>query len=268
MAAASAVREMAANKGVTPAQIASPGSAQEPESCRFPGRSGGATSRDVSATDVSLRAEDVASLMKRYAPENIAGPRLRREADGACRTADARANWAAVCCEPDTNSQSSNEHPAEFRSRAFAISWTCTSARYTRSSKCGSASRPPNTPCPMAHGDDAYENCERLAGHVLMAARGYLTRMRMGGPAGERRGRQHGCVRSHPPRAEFAGDVLAAYRRQLGGDSPEELEQQIQPAHAGRLITSRTSRARGGPSDAPSHPAGADSRRRRQYRIP
>src|SRR5437762_12414370 len=32
-------------------------------------------------------------------------------------------------------------------------------------------------PMPEAHGDESYENRERLAGHVLMAARGYLTRI-------------------------------------------------------------------------------------------
>src|SRR2546426_10995296 len=38
-------------------------------------------------------------------------------------------------------------------------------------------------PMPEAHGDESYENPERLAGHVLMAARGKLTRMRpVGGP--------------------------------------------------------------------------------------
>src|SRR4249919_2474928 len=83
-------------------------------------------------------------------------------------------------------------------------------------------------PMPEAHGDESYENRERLLGHVLMAARGYLTRI------GEWVGRPVKDVDSGQDpyeivtrAAEFADGVLAAYRRHLAGISTEELEPQV-----------------------------------------
>ena len=71
-------------------------------------------------------------------------------------------------------------------------------------------------PMPEAHGDESYENRERLAGHVLMAARGYLIRIGewVGRPVSDVDGSQD--PREIVSRAsEFADDVLSAYRRHL-----------------------------------------------------
>ena len=83
-------------------------------------------------------------------------------------------------------------------------------------------------PMPEAHGDKSYESRERLAGHVLIAARNYLTRI------GEWVARPVSDVdagedpHSIVTRAsEFADDMIAAYRRHLALVTDEELDKQI-----------------------------------------
>jgi uncharacterized damage-inducible protein DinB len=91
---------------------------------------------------------------------------------------------------------------------------------------------------PEAHGDESYESRERLAGHVLMAARGYLTRI------GEWIGRPlTGVDASQDPHeimkraTAFADDVLAAYPRHLAEVTNEELEKQIHRTRWGDLMS-------------------------------
>lgn len=91
---------------------------------------------------------------------------------------------------------------------------------------------------PDAQGDESYENRERLAGHVLMAARNYLTRI------GEWLGRPVNDVDSSQDpyeivgrAAEFADGVLAAYRRHLAEVSNEELEPQVHRTRWGELMS-------------------------------
>ncbi len=113
-------------------------------------------------------------------------------------------------------------HERELRS--FLEVWT----RFTASGR----------PMPEAHGDESYENRERLAGHVLMAARGYLTRI------GEWVARPVTDVdASQDPYAivtrapEFADQVLAAYRRHLAQVTDAELDQQIHRTRWGELMS-------------------------------
>jgi len=91
---------------------------------------------------------------------------------------------------------------------------------------------------PDAHGDASYESREHLGGHVLMAARGYLTRI------GEWVGRPVTDVdASRDPkdvaaRAQaFADEVYAAYRRHLGSMTTEELEPQTHKTRWGELMS-------------------------------
>jgi uncharacterized damage-inducible protein DinB len=93
-------------------------------------------------------------------------------------------------------------------------------------------------PMPEAHGDQSYENHDRLLGHVLMAARGYLTRI------GEWVGRPVNDVdASQDPyeiarrASEFADEVLSAYRRHLAEISNEEVEQQVHRTRWGELMS-------------------------------
>ena len=93
-------------------------------------------------------------------------------------------------------------------------------------------------PVPEAHGDEHYENRERLLAHVLMAARGYLTRI------GEWVARPVDDVNASPDpyeiargAATFADDVLAAYRRHLAEISVEELEPQVHRTRWGELMS-------------------------------
>ena len=80
-------------------------------------------------------------------------------------------------------------------------------------------------PMPEANGDEDYESRERLAGHVLLAARGYLTRI------GEWVGRPVDDVDATTDKhevmtraEEFVDGVLAAWRRHLPAITPAELE--------------------------------------------
>ena len=93
-------------------------------------------------------------------------------------------------------------------------------------------------PMPEAHGDESYENRERLAGHVLMAARGYLTRIGewVGRPVSDVDGSQD-PYEIVSRASEFADDVLSAYRRHLAEISNEELEQQIHRTRWGELMS-------------------------------
>src|SRR5262249_30409950 len=91
---------------------------------------------------------------------------------------------------------------------------------------------------PEARGDESYESRERLGGHVLMSARGYLTRI------GEWVGRPVSDVdASQDPNeivsraSEFADDVLGAYRRHLAEVSDQELEPQVHRTRWGELMS-------------------------------
>jgi uncharacterized damage-inducible protein DinB len=93
-------------------------------------------------------------------------------------------------------------------------------------------------PMPEAHGDASYESRDRLGGHVLMAARGYLTRI------GEWVGRPVTDVDASGDAAEivarapaFADEVLAAYRRHLAAVTTEELEPQSHRTRWGDLMS-------------------------------
>ena len=93
-------------------------------------------------------------------------------------------------------------------------------------------------PMPEAHGDESYENRERLLGHVLMASRGYLTRI------GEWVQRPADDVDASKDPYEvvgrsgaFADEILAAYRRHLVEITNQELEQQIHRTRWGELMS-------------------------------
>jgi uncharacterized damage-inducible protein DinB len=93
-------------------------------------------------------------------------------------------------------------------------------------------------PMPEAHGDESYQDRERLAGHVLMAARWYLTRI------GEWVGRPVSDVdASQDPYqivariSDFSDEVLAAYRRHLAQISDQELEPQTHRTRWGELMS-------------------------------
>jgi uncharacterized damage-inducible protein DinB len=95
-----------------------------------------------------------------------------------------------------------------------------------------------DAPMPEAHGDESYENRDRLLGHVLMAARGYLTRI------GEWVGRPVTDVDGSQDPYEivgrattFADDVLGAYRRHLAEISDQELEPQVHRTRWGELMS-------------------------------
>ena len=93
-------------------------------------------------------------------------------------------------------------------------------------------------PMPETHGDESYENRERLAGHVLMAARSYLIRIGewVGRPVSDVNGTQD-PYEIVSRAEEFAGEVLAAYRRHLAEISNEELEPQVHRTRWGELMS-------------------------------
>lgn len=93
-------------------------------------------------------------------------------------------------------------------------------------------------PMPEAHGDEDYLSRERIMGHVLLAARGYLTRI------GEWLERPVNDVDAtmDPPGAAgradaFAEAILQAYRRHLASVTREELEPQTHRARWGDLMS-------------------------------
>ena len=95
-----------------------------------------------------------------------------------------------------------------------------------------------NAPMPEAHGDESYASRERLAGHVLMAMRGYLRRI------GEWIGRPVTDLDASEDPAEimtraakFADEVLAAYPRYLAEITNEELEKQAHRTRWGDLMS-------------------------------
>jgi uncharacterized damage-inducible protein DinB len=91
---------------------------------------------------------------------------------------------------------------------------------------------------PEAHGDANYESRERLAGHVLMAARGYLTRIGewVERPVTDVDGSQDPKeVAARAPR--FADDVLSAYRRHLAAVTDQELDPQVHRTRWGELMS-------------------------------
>jgi uncharacterized damage-inducible protein DinB len=95
-----------------------------------------------------------------------------------------------------------------------------------------------NLPMPDAQGDKSYEDRERLAGHVLMAARGYLTRIGewVGRPVSDVDASQdpYEIVKRAP---EFADGVLGAYRRHLAEITDQEMEQQVHRTRWGELMS-------------------------------
>ena len=95
-----------------------------------------------------------------------------------------------------------------------------------------------NLPMPESHGDKSYESREHLAGHVLMAARGYLTRIGewVGRPVTDVDASQEAReIASHA--APFAEEILAAYRRHLAAVTQEELEPQSHRTRWGDLMS-------------------------------
>jgi uncharacterized damage-inducible protein DinB len=95
-----------------------------------------------------------------------------------------------------------------------------------------------NLPMPEAHGDESYASRERLVGHVLMAARGYLSRIGewVGRPVTDVDGSQDPIeIASRVP--AFADDVLAGYQRHLAKVSAQELEPQLHRTRWGDLMS-------------------------------
>jgi uncharacterized damage-inducible protein DinB len=93
-------------------------------------------------------------------------------------------------------------------------------------------------PMPEARGDESYQSRERLAGHVLMAARGYLTRIGewVGRPVSDVDGSQD--PNEIVARASaFADHVLAAYRRHLSTVTDQELEPQVHTTRWGGVMS-------------------------------
>jgi hypothetical protein len=95
-----------------------------------------------------------------------------------------------------------------------------------------------NAPMPEAHGDESYESRERLVAHVMMAARGYLTRI---GEWVERPvtdvddSKDPVDIASRAP--AFADGILAAYRRHLALITDQELEPQVHRTRWGDLAS-------------------------------
>lgn len=93
-------------------------------------------------------------------------------------------------------------------------------------------------PMPESHGDESYVSRERLAGHVVMAARGYMTRIGewVGRPVNDVDGSQD--VDDIVGRlAAFADDLLAGYRRHMALITDQELEPQAHRTRWGELMS-------------------------------
>ena len=93
-------------------------------------------------------------------------------------------------------------------------------------------------PLPDSHGAEHYESRQRLAAHVLMSARGYMTRI------GEWVGRPVTDVDSTQDPNEvfsrlpaFADEVLAGYRRHMARITDQELEPQVHRTRWGELMS-------------------------------
>lgn len=93
-------------------------------------------------------------------------------------------------------------------------------------------------PMPEAHGDEHYENRERLLAHVLMAARGYLTRIGewVGHPVTDVDDSQDPYEIARRA-AAFADGVLSAYPRHLAEITDEEVEPQVHRTRWGALMS-------------------------------
>jgi uncharacterized damage-inducible protein DinB len=93
-------------------------------------------------------------------------------------------------------------------------------------------------PVPEAYGDESYENRERLLAHVLMAARGYLTRICewVGRPVTDLDAATDPYEIAGRATA-FADEVLAAYPRHLKVVSPEEVDPQVHRTRWGDLMS-------------------------------
>jgi uncharacterized damage-inducible protein DinB len=93
-------------------------------------------------------------------------------------------------------------------------------------------------PMPEGHGDESYESRERLVGHVLMAARGYMTRIGewVDRPVNDVDGSQdpHDIASRL---SAFADDVLAGYRRHMADVTDQELEPQVHRTRWGELMS-------------------------------
>lgn len=93
-------------------------------------------------------------------------------------------------------------------------------------------------PVPEAHGDESYENHDRLLAHVMMAARGYLTRIGewVQRPVTDLDNSQdpYDIAKRAPA---FADMVLAGYRRHLAAITTEELEPQLHKTRWGDLMS-------------------------------
>src|SRR5262249_12771032 len=93
-------------------------------------------------------------------------------------------------------------------------------------------------PMPEAHGDESYASRESLGGHVLMAARGYLTRI---GEWAERPvtdvDAEKDAVAVVKRAPQFADEILAAYPRHLASVTTEELEPQKHRTRWGDLMS-------------------------------
>ncbi len=87
-------------------------------------------------------------------------------------------------------------------------------------------------PMPDPHGDPSYQDREHLAGHVLLAARGYLKWIGecVGRPVTDLDGSSHPFAVTARA-SEFMEEVLAAWRRNLAELRDEEC--------AGKVYTSR-----------------------------
>jgi uncharacterized damage-inducible protein DinB len=93
-------------------------------------------------------------------------------------------------------------------------------------------------PLPDAHGDESYASREKLLGHALMAARGYLVRI------GDWVQRPVTDVDDSKDATEIAGrapkflaELLDAYRRHLALVTTEELEPQVHKTRWGDLMS-------------------------------
>ncbi|HTO89489.1 MAG TPA: DinB family protein [Candidatus Sulfotelmatobacter sp.] len=95
-----------------------------------------------------------------------------------------------------------------------------------------------SAPMPEAHGDESYASREQLSAHVMMAARGYLTRI---GEWVQRPvtdvddSKDASAIAARLP--EFAEMVLKAYPRHLAQVTDDELDKQVHKTRWGDLMS-------------------------------